>query len=380
MPEASVHEQSDPILRKHQVRMARESTDVHAVPQSQAMQLSPQHHLRYSAPLPDSAHQPTSVRGPHRVGHRPSAKLLRISINEPAVHGPNILARTLSTKTTGAGSKPFAYGNAWQYHSQSDRHSKVACWGLTLDLLMNCPLLRTHIADGKVGLGINHELRDFRNNKKKKLDMVLCRIAASPAKTSLKRGPRGAHDFAALSTAYGLDLEPSDRAALAKLPILPIAGVATVLVATEAKAAMTAFLKARPRLKDELTSSHQTVHGDNESAIAAGLVLVNGASSFVSSSLNKHDLSRTPAIVSKHRQPEDAEKIVTGLRDIQRRSSPKDAGFDALGVIVIDCRNDGSSVTCVTGNRPAPTLEDDFDYGRFVHRVAHLYATRFSGL
>jgi hypothetical protein len=301
-------------------------------------------------------------------------------MNEPAMYGPSILARTLSIATTGASSTPFAYGNKWQYHSQSDRHSKVACWAMTLDLLVNCQLLRSHIAEAKVGLGINHELRDFRNNKKKNLDMVLCRAAPVQAKGGSKGGVRGARDFAALADAYALRLTDPERRLLAKLPSLPIAGVATVLVATEAKAAMTAFSKARPRLKDELTSSHQTIHGDNESAIAAGLVLVNGASTFISSSMNKYDLGQHAATISSHRQPDDAQKIVDGLRDIQRRSSPSDAGFDALGVIVLECRNDGSAITHITRHPPAPTPADDFDYARFVHRVAHLYATRFKGL
>lgn len=296
------------------------------------------------------------------------------------MHGPEILARTLSVPTTGAGSKPFAHGNAWQYHSRSDRHSKVACWGLTLDLMSRCPLLREHVAAGKVGLGINHELRDFRNNKKKNLDLVLCRIGPAVSKGGSKGGVRGASDFAGLASAYGLVLSAPERRALASLPSLPIAGVATVLVATEAKAAMTAFLKARPRLKDELTSSHQTIHGDNESAIAAGLVLINGAATFVSPDMNKHALAQTAAVVSKHRQPDDAEKVVAGLRDIQRRSAPNDAGFDALGVVVVNCRNDGSPVTRITTHPPAPVAADDFDYARFVDRVAHLYATRFSHL
>lgn len=300
--------------------------------------------------------------------------------NEPAMHGPDILTRTLSVATTGAGSKGFAYGNAWQYHSQSDRHSKIACWGLTLDLLLSCPLLRTHVTEGKVGLGINHELRDFRNNKKKNLDLVLCRVSQDRASGGGKGGAKGARDFAGLAIAYALQLEDADRRALGALPALPIAGVATVLVATEAKAAMTAYLKARPRLKDELTSSHQTIHGDNESAIAAGLVLINGASTFVSPGLNKHDLRQSAAVVSKHRQPGDAEKVIAGLRDIQRRSAPSDSGFDALGVVVVDCRNDGSPITRLTAHPPAPSAADDFDYARFVGRLAHLYATRFSHL
>jgi hypothetical protein len=171
------------------------------------------------------------------------------------MHGPGILARTLTRPTKGA-TKPFQFGNEWQYHSRSDRHSKAACWGLTFDLLRHCPLLLQHVEQGKVALGINHELRDFRNNKKKNLDMVLCRATERPEAGGSRSGARGAADFAGLIDAYELELAPGERAELLELPRLPIAGVANVLVATEAKAAMTAFLKARPRLKDELTSSH----------------------------------------------------------------------------------------------------------------------------
>jgi hypothetical protein len=295
------------------------------------------------------------------------------------MHGPGILARTLTRPSRGAG-KPYQFGNEWQYHSRSDKHSKAACWGLTFDLMLACPALRQHVEQGKVALGINHEVRDFRNNKKKNLDMVLCRATDSAAPGGSKSGARGATDFASLADAYGLDLTTGQRGELRKLPLLPIAGVATVLVATEAKAAMTAFLKARPRLKDELTSSHQTIHGDNEYAIAAGLVIINAAATFVSPDMNKHDLRVVPAVVSAHRQPDDALKVIEGLRDLQRRSSVADIGFDGLGVVVIDCANDGSRVTHVSKHPPAPSQSDDFDYERFVHRLAQLYGARFSVL
>jgi len=293
------------------------------------------------------------------------------------VHGPNILCRTLSIPTSGSGGKPFQFGNEWQYHSRSDRHSKLACWGLTLDLLIACPLLRTHVAEGKVALGINHELRDFRNNKRKNLDMVICTTGGSSDAGGSKGGSRGATDFAGLVKSYGIVLSKAEASELSRLPTLPIAGVSNVLVATEAKAAMTAFLKARPRLKDELTSSHQTIHGDTPEAIAAGLVLVNAASTFLSTDLNKRDLRTEPAVVSQHRQPGDAEKVVTGLRDLQRRTQVSDSGFDAIGVVVVNCKNDGSAITRVSTSPPSPLPNDDFDYTRFINRIAQLYATRF---
>jgi hypothetical protein len=42
----------------------------------------------------------------------------------------DILVRTLSTPVPIGPSK-----TPWQYHSRSDRHSKIACWGILFDLL-----------------------------------------------------------------------------------------------------------------------------------------------------------------------------------------------------------------------------------------------------
>lgn len=294
--------------------------------------------------------------------------------------GPDLLARTLSIATTGTGASTYQYGRSWQYHSRSDRHSKVASWGLILDFMIACPLLQRHAADGKVSVGINHELRDFRNNKKKNLDLVVARSEVASEAGGSKSGARGAKTFAGLVAAYQLQLTAAEQTALALLPDMPLAGVTTVLVAVEAKAAMTAFSKALPRLKDELTGSHNTVHGDNDHAIAAGLVLVNAAPNFLSTDRNKFPKGAMPDCVSLHKQPRDAQLIVDGLRELQRRSKVGDAGFDGLGVVVVDCANDGSRVTVVSATPPAPALTDDFDYRRFVARLAQLYSTRFSSL
>jgi hypothetical protein len=296
------------------------------------------------------------------------------------MHGPEIIARTLSRSSVGTGSSRFQFGRNWQYHSRSDRHSKVASWGLVFDLLEACSLLRQHAAAGKIGVGINQELRDFRNNKPKNLDLVIARSDGAQTGGGSKGGARGASNFADLANAYQICLSAGERQTLAALPALPLAGVSTVLVAVEAKAAMTAFAKARPRLKDELTGSHNTVHGDNDHAIAAGIVLVNAANTFISPDRNKFVVGTQPDNVSVHQQPRDAQLVVNGLKDLQRRSRVGDAGFDALGVIVIDCPNDGSPVSVVKARPPAPAAADDFDYSRFVARLAHLYTSRFSHL
>jgi len=96
------------------------------------------------------------------------------------MYGPSILVRTLSS----AGRRD-RFNNHWQYHSRSDHHSKVACWGVVFDLMATTPLLRRHVAVGAVCFGINHEMRDFVHDRKKNLDLVLCTPGSAPANDSL---------------------------------------------------------------------------------------------------------------------------------------------------------------------------------------------------
>ena len=179
--------------------------------------------------------------------------------------GPKILARTMSqTNVTDR------YGHDWQYHSRSDHHSKVACWGILLDLMANTPLLRKHIAAGAICFGINHEMRDFVHDRKKNLDLVLCTPNGGSESTT----------FADLADDYGIQLSDEERSELAGLPALVRAPVGSVILALEAKACMTAHQRALPRLYDELNSSHLTVHGASEQAIAVGFAMVNIASRY----------------------------------------------------------------------------------------------------
>jgi len=90
------------------------------------------------------------------------------------MRGPELLVRTLSSAT-----RQDRIGNRWQYHSRSDHHSKVACWGVIFDLLATTPLLQRHARSGTVCFGINHEMRDFQHDRKKNLDLVLCTPAAA---------------------------------------------------------------------------------------------------------------------------------------------------------------------------------------------------------
>ncbi len=278
------------------------------------------------------------------------------------LHGESIIARSVD-----AARIPDKFGNVWQYHSRSDRHSKVACWAIMFDLLQQCALLREHVAAGKVAFGINHELRDFKQNRKKNLDLVVCtgrdRIVATFEQY-------GAHN--------GVVLDPDERTTLGSLPVLHRASVSNVLVALEAKACMTEHSKALPRLHDELSSSHQTIHGDTGGAIAAGYILINCADTFVSPDRNRRKIRAGKAEVNVHKQPAIAVKTLEAMMKLPRRSNEQEHGFDALGISMLRCSNDKTRVVIdAAANAQIPNI---VTYGSFIQRLGHLYATKFSGI
>ncbi|WP_119421014.1 hypothetical protein [Desertibaculum subflavum] len=282
-----------------------------------------------------------------------------------------MLGLTILTKTLSATTLQDRHGGRWQYHSRSDRHSKIACWGIVFDLLRHCPVLRRQVEVGMVGFGINHEMRDFAHDRKKNLDLVLCTPATG-------RRAVKSRTLASMGKEYDLDLTSGERAELAALPELSATPVGSVLLALEAKACMTAHQRALPRLYDELNSSHLTVHGATDQAIAAGFVMVNVASRYLSPDLNKGP-RRGELVWSTHQQPRDAQLAIEKVKQLPRRSKLGDVGYDALAIAVVDCANNGSPVRLVTSS-PAPLPGEIYHYASMIDRLSHIYATRFQQL
>jgi len=279
------------------------------------------------------------------------------------MHGPAILVRTLSST-----SRRDRSGNLWQYHSRSDHHSKVACWGVIFDLLATTPLLRRHVAAGAVCFGINHEMRDFVHDRKKNLDLVLCTPSGGATKDTL----------VSIASGYDIKLTDEERTVLKGLPTLVRAPVGSVIMALEAKACMTAHQRALPRLYDELNSSHLTVHGASDQAIAVGFAMVNLADHYLSPDLNKKNRSTDPEW-SEHKQPRDAQLAIDKIKQLPRRSKAGDVGYDALSIVVIDMPNDGTPVALVE-KPPAPQQGDIYHYDSMMGRLSGIYATRFKDL
>lgn len=282
--------------------------------------------------------------------------------------GPTLLAASMVARSAG-----FKHGNSWQYHSRSDHHSKVACWGLLLDLMNSCGLLREHAQQGLVGYGLNHEMRDFRTSRKKNLDLVVCR-----PRVNIGQGPP-APTFADQAQELGIRLDAAATAALEALPRLDELPVGAVHVALEAKACMTAFMKARPRLYDELNSSHAAIHGNSPHTIAVGLAMVNVADTFISPGRNDFPMAGREAVVTKHNQPHEAGAVIEKLRELPRRSRDGEEGYDAFAIVVVDCTNDGTPVRVVNAP-PAPQRGAVDDYEMTVHRLAQLYEQKYRNI
>lgn len=70
-------------------------------------------------------------------------------------------------------------------------------------------MFRQHVADGRVGFGINHEMRDFQHDRKKNLDLVIC-LPSSGGESGRTLVDLGEH--------YDVDLTPAEREELTDLP------------------------------------------------------------------------------------------------------------------------------------------------------------------
>ena len=290
--------------------------------------------------------------------------------------GPDIIARSITALAI-----PDKFNNEWQYHSQSDRHSKITCWSIMFDLLNQCSLVRQHVAAAKVGFGINLTLRDFQTRRKKDLDLVIATPSPSeelkPARGKLIKRPIAT--FADLADEYEVRLAAKERAQLASLPPLYRVPVGSVFVALETKAVMTEHIKALPRLHDELDSSHLTVHGHADHSVAAALVVINFARTFISPKRNQFDIAKREPVINEHNQPNATQRTIEKVVEIRRRNRPAEQGFDAVGIMLVDLKNDGSPCRIVT-SPPAPQAGDPLHYSAMIERICSQYHAKFQGL
>lgn len=269
--------------------------------------------------------------------------------------GPSILVRSMSEPTRKGKAQV-----AWQYHSRSDSHSKVACWTVLFDLLQECDVFRRHAADGKICFAVNHVMV---GKIRKTLDLVVCRVPAG-------RKVAGRRDFRAVGRDFGIVLTDQEIQVLEQVPNLHEErrdDVAEVLLALEAKACMTEHSKSLPRLFAEILATGFLAKQASPACLSVAYTVVNAAKSFVSPGKGKKNT---------HDQPHDAQLAVEMLGSAIPTSGQFRFGYDAIGVTVIECANDGSAVILREAN-PAPQRHDHHHYERMIHGLCSLYRERF---
>lgn len=275
------------------------------------------------------------------------------------MRGPAILARTMSIAT-----KRGSSTRAWQYHSRSDHHSKLACWTLLFDLLLECDAMRRAAKQGRIGFGINHVMVGPIS---KTLDLVVTIVP--PGR---RRGKR--RSFVTLATEYGVDLDAEDMDRLAALPLFEedtASDISEVAIALEAKACMTEHVKSLPRLHAEILATGYLARRASPHSIIASYSLVNAASTFATPSGDGNK-------VNVHTQPADARRVVDMIGSaIPMVGDVQNYGYDVIGVTVVECANDGSTVRIVDDPGYAPARNHYTHYERMVRSLCSEFRARY---
>jgi hypothetical protein len=247
-------------------------------------------------------------------------------------------------------------GFVYRYHPRSDAHSKALCRLVLEDLIAACPSLRSQAEAGQVVYGINCLYTFPVSGKTKTLDFVVAK--GKPQEGAERIG--GVMSPAAELGTVKVGNRKEKRFAIER-----------VLLSCESKAAMTEHVKSKPRLFDELSSSHEIVHQGDPEALAAGITVVNIAKTFVSPTRQKGE----SLTVTAHRQPDVTRQMVTYLRGLPIRTDRATVGFDAYATIVIDC--DNQKVASLWTAPPAPQPGDRDHYDTFLTALSRAYEEWF---
>ena len=252
------------------------------------------------------------------------------------MNAPERFAAWLST----AEHRDRRFGHLYRYHPRSNAHSIALCRYILDDLLNHCLTLQAQAASGEVAYGINLAHVWPTTQKAKNLDLAIGR--------------------------------PGTRILLGKM--VEVKALTEVFLACEAKSAMTEHVKSQPRVYDELSSSHEIVHQGRPDAIAAGITVVNIATTFVSPT---RQTSAAQLHFSAHTQPDVTERMVRHLRGLPIREELGQVGFDAYCTCVVDCDNQAGATLWQGPLAPQPGERDHYD--TFITRLARFYTERFGG-
>lgn len=222
------------------------------------------------------------------------------------------------------------------YHPRSDKHSNELARCVLDDLVASCPAIAMRAAAGALVYDLNFTL--FTGTAEWNVDLVI----GEPA--------------------FGAPEIPIDAKIRRARP-------STVQIAIEIKTVMTEHHKAVKNRKRDFEAHHDHVHRYNERAVAAGLLVVNIASSFRSPLRQE---------VTTHRNPERlVQHCVDQMRAVAERRGLTGSGLEAKGLIVVDLDNENLASACYRVTRPAPPVGDPLHYDAFVQTICRAYTTRY---
>ena len=224
------------------------------------------------------------------------------------------------------------------YHPRSDKHSKALSEAIVLDLMANCPKIRERANTDQLVFAHNFDLT----------------FGHATWNTDLAIGP----------PSPGLDLSKAVR-----VGGMAIGTPISAQIAIEAKTVMTEHRKAIKNRKRDFEAHHQHVHNYDASAIAGGLVLINGSPTFRS--------PLRPAI-TVHKLPDALVAHCLGeIANISFASGTSAVGLDALSAVAVSMDNvDWAKTDWMTG-KASPRPGQPLYWDAFVARLCALYTSRF---
>jgi hypothetical protein len=161
---------------------------------------------------------------------------------------------------------------------------------------------------------------------------------------------------------FGADETRDGSAILQRAP-------AVVQIAIEIKAVMTEHRKAVKNRKRDLEAHHEHVHNYSGSAIAAGVLMINGARTFKSPLRQAETVHREPRALVQH--------CLDELRAVASRGGPTGYGLEAKCAVVLEMDNEDLASTRYITGAPAPPVGDPLHYDGFIRTICDHYCRRF---
>jgi hypothetical protein len=222
------------------------------------------------------------------------------------------------------------------YHPRSNKHSNCLGEAIVTDLVEHCPAIADKAKAGRIVYALNFQLRVGTADWN--VDLVL-----------------GAPEL-------GMKLTARD---------LPIANrhPSTVEIAIEIKSVMTEHRKAVKNRKRDLEAHHEHVHHYKSTAIAGGVLVINGSKRFRSPLRPAATVHSNPIKLVEH--------CLNELRAVTLRQGHKGVGLDARCAIVVDVDNEDLESARFITKPPAPQVGDPLHYDAFIQSICNQYTERF---